>query len=364
MRVVFDHQVFAFQKYGGVSRYIVRLIEGLALQQSVDVHVCAPITVNAYLASLPRSMVTGLHLNDSDLVQKIARNIGQRAAPLLIARRKPTIVHETYYSKSPSAPRGVPVVLTVHDMIHEKFPESFAAHDPTATIKRAAVKRADQIICVSENTRQDLVAMIPEAAKKSSVVHLGFDSFADCSEMPPTAPLPFLLYVGSRAPYKNFSGLLTAFAASSSLRKNLVVRAFGGGPITAAETSLMRELRLSDKEIIYESGNDLLLAQRYRSAAAFVYPSLYEGFGIPPLEAMSAGCPVVASNRSSIPEVCGDAVAYFDPDSTDSMVSAIEEVVFSTSRRAQLATIGPERIRLFSWDQCVKQTIAIYSRFG
>jgi glycosyltransferase involved in cell wall biosynthesis len=360
MRIAFDHQVFAFQKYGGVSRYVVRLIEGIARRPTFDAHVFAPLSVNAYLAELPREIVTSLQVADSDFVQKVARNVGERLAPLLIARAKPSIVHETYYGRRASAPRGVPTVLTVHDMIHEKFPESFAADDPTAAIKRAAVRRADQIVCVSESTRRDLVAIIPEAADKTSVTRLGFDSFASSNPEPAQALPPYLLYVGSRAPYKNFSGLVAAFAASPRLRSQFVIRAFGGGPPTATDISMMREFHLTTAEIVYERGDDMVLAQRYRDAAAFIYPSLYEGFGIPPLEAMSAGCPVIASDRSSITEVCGDAAAFFIPDNTDSMVAAIEAVVFSSARQAQLVTLGHARTQLFSWDRCVDATLDVY----
>jgi glycosyltransferase involved in cell wall biosynthesis len=364
MRIVFDHQVFAFQKYGGVSRYVVRLIEGLMQRPSLELQVVAPLFVNAYLAALPRSTVTGLAIPDSDFARKVARNIDQRLAPLLIARTPPSIVHETYYARRGSAPRGVPTILTVHDMIHEKFPESFAEQDPTAAIKRAAVLRADRVVCVSESTRRDLVAIIPDAEPKTSVTRLGFDSFAlpgPAQEALPTDALPpYLLYVGSRAPYKNFGGLLAAFAASPQLRDNFVIRAFGGGAPTAADTAILDALKLADGAVIFEQGGDALLAQRYRGAAAFVYPSLYEGFGIPPLEAMSAGCPVVASDRSSIPEVCGDAAAYFIPDDTDSMRAAIESVVFDSSRRSQLILCGHARTKLFSWDRCVDATLDSY----
>lgn len=361
MRVVFDHQIFAFQKYGGISRYFVRLVESMLKHPGTTPRIIAPLHVNAYLAGLPHGVVSGLAMPFSDFNQKLARNVSQRVIRPLVARERPDIVHETYFAAQGSAPRGARTVLTVYDMIHERFADAFPAGDKTAALKRAAVLRADHVLCISESTRRDLIAEIPEAEGKASVTLLGFDSFG-------TGPggdagsgrKPFLLYVGERQRYKNFNGLLRAWAGSAKLRGAFDIRCFGGGPPTDLERALISELKVDAGAIHFESGADAALAASYRDAAAFVYPSLYEGFGIPPLEAMSTSCPVIASDRSSIPEVCGDAAAYFDPDDIESIRDVIEHTVLDSAKCDALIARGHERLKQFSWDRCAASTIAAY----
>lgn len=362
MRIVFDHQVFAFQKYGGISRYFVRLAEGITARSGNSARIIAPLHVNAYLAGLPDGIVRGTAIAASDFNQRIARNISKRIARPLLAAEKPDIVHETYFAAKGSAPRGVPTVLTVYDMIHEIFADSFAATDPTRELKRAAVRRADHILCISESTQRDLLAYIPEASGKTSVTLLGFDSFgarADTSDRP--APRrPYLLYVGERSRYKNFAGLLNAYGASDQLKRNFDIMCFGGGPASASELATIAGLGIAAGAITFLSGSDDALAASYRGASAFIYPSLYEGFGIPPLEAMSSSCPVIASNISSIPEICGEAANYFDPCDAESMRNTIESSVFDSITRADMIKKGHERLKRFSWDQCAQATIESY----
>ena len=119
-------------------------------------------------------------------------------------------------------------------------------------------------------------------------------------------------------------------------------------------------LGLGNHQLVHRAGNDQVLASLYRNAAAFVYPSLYEGFGIPPLEAMAMGCPVISSNTSSLPEVVGDAGEYFDPLSEESMMAAMERVTQSSSRSGELVELGRQQYRKFSWEKCAQETMMVY----
>jgi glycosyltransferase involved in cell wall biosynthesis len=360
MRVVFDHQVFAFQTYGGISRYFVRLAEAINGHAGHSARIVAPVHVNAYLGELPPGSVRGFRIGATDFNRKVARNVARRVAAPMIAAERPDIVHETYFAAKGSAPRGVPTVLTVYDMIHEIFADSYHPDDQTRALKRAAVRRADHVLCISASTERDLIAHIPEAAGKTSVVLLGFDSFAAPvgSEAPPERP--YLLYVGERTRYKNFTGLLRAYANAQRLHSGFDLVCFGGGAVSADERAAISELGLDAARLHFRAGDDALLARTYRGASAFIYPSLYEGFGIPPLEAMSSGCPVIAANVSSIPEVCGDAAAYFDPASPDAIAAAIEAVVFDSARSADLVARGRLRLGAFSWAHCADATLATY----
>jgi glycosyltransferase involved in cell wall biosynthesis len=170
---------------------------------------------------------------------------------------------------------------------------------------------------------------------------------------------PYLLYVGQRSGYKNFDQLLAAYAASPALHKNYDLIAFGGGVWTAAERKSIEELFLYGK-VKQLQGGDGTLADLYANAAVFVYPSLYEGFGIPPLEAMSFGCPVACSQTSSIPEIVGDASIFFDPNSSESISRALETIVTDQVLARDLVARGRIQIQLFSWDRCAQETLEVY----
>jgi glycosyltransferase involved in cell wall biosynthesis len=254
-------------------------------------------------------------------------------------------------------------VLTVYDMIHEKFPDYFSQRDQTRQIKANAVRRADHVVCISENTRQDLIAFLGVSEEKISVVHPGY-SLASQKIVAKSAKAekPFILYVGSRGRYKNFEGLLWAYAHSPLLTTEFSIICFGGGDFSAHELSLAKSLNILPGHMMNVSGSDDILAGLYATAAVFVYPSRYEGFGIPPLEAMSFGCPVVCANNSSLPEVVGDGAESFDPTDRADMRTAIERVVSSPERAQLLVDRGYERIKQFSWEKCAVSILNIYEQ--
>lgn len=365
MRIAFDHQIFGQQEYGGISRYAYELAVGLASSCGQDVAVISPLYMNRYLAGAPPVLdVHGVFMPNLPKVGRIYHAVNSLLARPAMRRYRPDIVHETYYSSRRIAPGNAKVVLTVYDMIHERFSDHFLSADPTSREKAMAVASADHVICISEQTRRDLIDLLDVDPAKTSVVHLGFKLTAQ----PQTefrieaSSRPFLLYVGSRVAYKNFDGLLRAYASSASLRRDYDLVCFGGGSLTTQEKDLLQNLGISSDCVRQVSGDDALLASYYRAASVFVYPSLYEGFGIPPLEAMSFDCPVVCSNVSSIPEVVGDAGEMFDPHNPASIRMAIEKVVDSSTLRAELIARGQQRIKLFSWERCARETLDVYRR--
>lgn len=357
MKVAFDHQIFAAQQYGGISRYFTRLASDLGAN-GVAARVFAPFHVNAYLADLPSALVHGHRINGRASAGRSFNAANHALVPLLLAREAPDIVHETYYAERRLAPKRSRVVLTVYDMIHEQRAADFGASDQTAARKRAAVARADHIICISENTRRDLIAIYPDAATRSSVTLLGFDQGSSDEVFRREGGRPYVLFVGQRGGYKNFTGLLNAYATSAALRTDFDLVAVGGQAFTAAESEAIAAQGVA-QSVRQVAADDAELRSWYRGAAVFVYPSLYEGFGIPPLEAMAAGTPVVAIAVSSIPEVCGDAAAYAD-GSAESLRAAIESVALSPTTAGQLRAAGTQRLRQFSWAKCAAETSAIY----
>jgi glycosyltransferase involved in cell wall biosynthesis len=360
LKVLFDAQIFRQQRYGGISRYFCELATRLEAMPDVTARIVAPHHRNEYLAGVPAPVVQGWHSRHWKRLGKVSRFAGRLLERRTTARMQPDVIHETYFWGSPLRHPGALKVLTVYDMIHERFPDRFDAHDHTAEAKRGAVARADHVICISHSTKRDLLALLPVPEAKVSVIHLA-SSLVPPAETAPASGAPYLLYVGDRWTYKNFLQLVEAVGASPMLRDFRIV-CFGGGALDAAEWAAIDAAGIARERVEQLHGDDTLLARLYAGAFCFVYPSLYEGFGIPPLEAMQCNCPVVCSNTSSIPEVVGDAAETFDPGEPGALRAALERLVSSETRREQLRALGHERQRQFSWDACTNETLALYRR--
>lgn len=364
MRVVYDHQIFGWQEYGGISRYFYELALEMGRQPNTEVNIVSATYINQYLAGAVNQLnLFGFLVPKIPKFGRILRILNAWIAWPLLRFLKPNILHETYYSSSSIAPKSTKVVITVFDMIHELFEDDFSRFDKTSIAKKAAIERADHVICISENTRNDLIRLFNVDPQKISVTYLGFSlNKENMQESPLVLNVPYILYVGSRSGYKNFERFMRAFVILKVKNPKLHLVCFGGGAFTRNELLLANNLGLSSGDIIQMSGADAILANLYTHAQVFVYPSLYEGFGIPPLEAMSCGCPVACSKLSSIPEVVGDAGIYFDPLSTQSMVQAIQSALENSDLRVNLINAGFERIQRFSWRQCAIETRAIYDQ--
>ena len=376
MKIAYDSQIFCQQTYGGVSRYFCEIASRIAKELSVEVSITAPMYINAYLAHVPPGIVSGFRTPKTDrfptlygaIYPGLAKRLGLLMGDWMLRAMNPDIVHETYFSPYRLGTRRPRRVLTIYDMIHEKFASSFPQTDKTARYKALAAERADHVICISESTRCDAIEILGLHPDKTSVIYLGFDlMYADgkrAGDLVSSTNNPFLLYVGNRGRYKNFLGLLEAYATSPQLRTGYRLICFGGGALNMDEQKAIHKLGLDSSQVIQLGGSDQLLASLYERASAFIYPSLYEGFGIPPLEAMSYDCPVVCSKTSSIPEVVGDAGEYFDPADVESMRAAIERVVSSDSHRKLLIAKGRARLEYFSWDRCAAETLDIYRKLA
>lgn len=359
--VIYSPEIFCWQRYGGVSRYFTELIPAvMASGWSVDVR--AGLYVNDYLDHLRNAgVVHGHELCCKKRVGKLGRTfllILNSVAFNAMLANKGGVIHQTYYS--PFATQNGRLVVTVHDFIHEKLmPERQGVWSKAA--KRNSILSAEKLIAVSEATKRDLLDLYDIPSDRVEVVHHGV-CFAE--ELPMAVDKcdtmqPYLLYVGARGGYKNFETLVQAFAASTLLRSNFRLVCFGGGKFTSNEMSLFSKLKVSES-VEWLEGDDVLLETYYRNATTLVYPSLYEGFGLPILEAMANWCPVVCSNTSSLPEVGGDAVFYFDPYHVDSLRDVLEKAVVDDGALFMLAQRGRERARSFSWQETARKTISVY----
>lgn len=361
MNIVFDHQAFCRQDCGGIVRYFFELFNFFD-RAGHHVEIRAPLYVTKYFAN-SRKKPTGILIPKFPNTALLLSKVNSSLTPFLWSQNSQVdVYHETYFTKADNCPKSAVRIITVYDMIHEKFPEMFSRLDQTNKNKAFALHRADHIISISHNTKKDLIKHFDIEADKISVVHLGHLQRNGINSHNPFLQKPYLLYVGDRQEYKNFPALLEAYADSENLKKEFCLVCFGGGAFNKKEKQLIAQLHLDKSNIIQKSGEDLFLTNLYKNAAAFVYPSLYEGFGLPPLEAMSLGCPVICSSSSSLPEVVGNAAEQFDPQNIDSLRTAIESVVFNTDHRENLISQGYAQSKLFSWEKCASKTLEIYKK--
>jgi glycosyltransferase involved in cell wall biosynthesis len=258
-----------------------------------------------------------------------------------------------------------PAVVTVHDLIHLRFPEhrTLARDGSTRAAPWARAARAARTLTVSETTRRELVERFGDVAARAVVtpnaVDERFRAAAEPSEHASTlarldlAP-GYLLFVGNPKPHKNLEALVAARARLEASRGEVLrLVLVGGTPSLASDErgSAVRSLG------VVEAAD---LPALYGGALALVVPSLWEGFGLPALEAMACGTPVVAADRGALPEVVGDAALLFDPTDADAFDAALARIVDDASLRADLARRGPDRAARFTWAETARATLSVY----
>jgi glycosyltransferase involved in cell wall biosynthesis len=363
MKIAFDYQIFSQQSYGGISRYYNSLALNLS-KLNHDITIFTGIHRNKYISSLPKGLVKGFELSKfPPKSAKLFLLANHYLTNYQIQQWNPDLIHETYYSIFKPT-NNLPRIVTAYDMVHELFPKQFKKNELVTQKKISTFNRADHIISISHNTKKDLVEFFDIPPEKITVVHLACDVFdkANSNLIDSNFKKPFLLYVGSRGGYKNFNRFLEATSKSKKLTDEFDIIAFGGGALSINEKKFIHSLGFKKDQIRQIGGDDAVLASLYQEAVAFVYPSLYEGFGMSPLEAMAYGCPVISSNASSLPEVVGDAGEYFNPEEIESIKSSIENVVYSPSRIMDLKLKGLERVDNFSWKKCSQETLKVYMK--
>lgn len=360
-RVDFDFQIFCRQAVGGVSRYFSALASELATLQSFDVRVVAPLHVNDYLRQIDGVSVYGRAIRRPPYSARLLTLANTVLLRFCRPDGDPDVVHQTFYNRSRVVIPKCPIITTVHDLIHESRPGEFSRADNMERHKREAIRRADRIICVSEYTRNDLIERYGVSEGRVTTTHLGtsLSKIADNQSFSPVQ-CPYLLYVGRRTGYKNFNSALQALSIGNNVFSDFKLVCFGGGAPTSDELADISRFGIPRERLLFTSGDDIQLAKFYRYATALIFPSLHEGFGLPVLEAMSFGCPVICSNVTSIPEVGGDAVIYFNPRDIGSISDAVRRTIYDSEMLAELRRKGIVRAQCFSWKKCALQTTDVY----
>lgn len=355
--VLYDYQIFDLQHFGGISRYHSEIMRRLNLSYDVAIR----YSINYYLTkwhlgkhlvSLPRFIYNSFCRYFEKKNFRLSKKALRRGGDYLL--------HPTYYS--PYFLQEIddhPYVVTIHDMIYEKFSDNFADSKEMVSNKAKIAHQAARIIAVSENTKKDIVEIMHIDPRKIDVIYLG-TSMKPVSRYKLKLPEKFLLYVGARTPYKNFERFIHTFSILAKEDSHLQLICTDK-QFKPSEKLLLESLGIADRTI-HIKATDRDMIELYCRAGLFVYPSLYEGFGIPILEAYACHCPVVLSNTSCFPEIAGEAGCYFDPYSEESMAEAIHSVLYDEKKRQELIQKGDERLKRYSWEKAAKETEEVYRK--
>lgn len=373
LRVAVDGVIYSYQQHGGISRILSSVLPRLcALDEDLRIELWSwkklaqPVPEHRHLThrrvpSLPTS-----RKSRPAAVQRFLRRLSARANEQLrrrtVAASDADLWHATLYWHPPGW-RGR-IVTTVYDLKEELFPQLGERRAELLRYKRDAILAADHILCISETTRRDLISCYDIAPRRLSVTPLAIEpdvyratGATGVSDLGVTGP--FILFVGRRDPFKNFDLLMEAYRRWH--RRPEIRLVLAGPPLLASERRKLEDRGIGDRLVHLPEASDSILARLYRSAEALVYPSLYEGFGLPLLEAMACGCPLVAARIPSSTELASGVAVFFEPAEPDSLVEALEAAV-TEGRASPRVAEGLARSARYSWDETARSTLEIYRK--
>ena len=362
MKIFFDYKIFFQQKYGGVSKYFIKLFENLSQFDQNIVRIISPIYKNKYLRSISnKNFVKFLYLKkDYRYTEYLGSFLNESFTKSYLYFYKPDILHLTYYSNKFCYKKKFPIVITVYDLIYEKF---YKEYNYDRNLKRHFLEIADHIICISNNTKKDLQYFYDIEDSKISVIHLGIDrpQFSYLKKI--KIKNPYILYVGDRRRYKNFFKFILAFSLSKFLKNNFNIVCFGGGDFTKEEINFFEKNGINLNNILQFNGSDDYLNEFYKNSSLFVFPSIYEWFGLPIIEALNMNCAVACSNTNIFKEVGRDLVNYFDPLDEISIKKVMENTILNIkNEKIKINENSKRLLALFSWEKCAKETSYVYKK--
>lgn len=352
MKIIYDNIIFTLQKHGGISVVWNELLKRI-IKNGLD-YVCTNCSYEGNQLSLN-------NIIPNEKKEKIRSKKYLNVVRYLHCNKKRNykyIFHSSYYRFAND--KNAINITTVHDFIYELYKNGIRKWIHSWQ-KGRAIKHADYIICISENTKNDLLKFYPKTDKnKIKVIYNGvsedyFICDSLCNSIIPFEKNSYILFVGSRAKYKNFYFAVSAVAKT---KYNLVIV---GAPLNKKEEDFVMDCFKGEKRFFCAKFIDnKSLNILYNNAFALLYPSEYEGFGIPILEAQKAGCPVIAYNRSSIPEVIGDNKLLINTTDTDKEVLERINIIENIYNRNEIIEKGLENSKRFSWDKMYEETLNLY----
>lgn len=343
INVGFDKQIFLLQKHGGIRSYFTNLINIFANDASYGIK---PILL------FPKSKKINLFDNDGSSIGNVKY---KDKITISLNRKDISLIHNTYYLPLVhNLYPNIKKITTIHDMIPEVIDSNNFLYN-SHFAKKTYFKKSDAIIAVSDSTLRDLRTIYGDTNKLIKRIYHGVDH----SKFFPIKNLQkqsYLLYVGKRNSYKN--GEL-AIRAIEFLPKEIKLICVGGGKFTKKELDLIASKNLTER-VRQVSASELTLANLYREATALIITSQIEGFGLPALEAMASGCPVLAAASTCMKEICGDSAAFFKPNLIDDLVYKIEKILGNSDFSQLLHNKGLLHAAGFSWEECARKTAELY----
>lgn len=371
MTIYVDGIIYSLQKSGGITRYTNELIIGLLNQGNKVVLIMYPNPLNYPLSHTNLKIIEGKSLFKGNIKFKkyldyfLCKHRTKRY--LREHGTKNDIFHSTYLTHYKNL--KIPQVITVLDTTREKFPDSFDHYSNKifSHLTKGAIKRADAIICISRQAADDLSKYYKLDKKKINIIYLGVNSSfktrtqeeKDVFRISKGLSKPYLLYTGTRARYKNFERFAEAFAKWKNKNDFLLV-VVGGGKFTTEELNFFDRLGIRSNIMNFDfATTEEELTMFYGSACAFVFPSLSEGFGLPLLEAMASGIPILASDIPVFREIAQDIPLYFDPYNRESIIDALNR---SLKDNRQKIEAGIRLVKKFTWENTINETIKVYNK--
>lgn len=362
IEVLYDYQVLRFQQYGGISRYFYEIYTSFRTKyiDKMWVNISVLFSCNHYFIPYVRryekspKYVCKL-LNYCKIIFHICGHY--------LSGHPYDVIHPTYYfpgylSFIPAfIRRKSKLVITVYDMIYEMF---YPQEKSIAKKRKDIILGADGIIAISQKTKEDIMSIYPDIPdQKIRVIYLGNSMKEPMCKNKIQFPKRYILMVGNRDFYKNGTIVFRALKRIRNIFGDIQLLCVGGGSFNDDEINILNELKL-EKAVIHMSLDGDGIYYAYRYASCLIFPSLYEGFGLPILEAFYCECPVILSNASCFPEIAQDGALYFEPDNVDELVEKIQLVVGNREISDKLIEKGKQRLQFFSWDKTAAETYEFY----
>ncbi len=368
MKIILEPQIFDDQEFGGISRYHSEIYKRLENNKEVEFILPLLYTENLHIKDVVKRQTPAFKkflIKHNIFRRKVLRRLKRnnlKNANKVLEKGNYDLVIPTYYSTYFLEYIGdKPFVLTVYDMIHELFPQYFDEEDDTSKRKKILIEKATRIIAVSQNTKRDILKFFPHIDEnKIDVIYHGYTPLQlkkECKVLPKR----YLLYVGNRHHYKNFHFFLKS--VSNLLKEDETLFAFfaGGYPFRKEEQKMIDDLGITDK-VIQHRFDDEELSSIYSNALCFIFPSEYEGFGIPVLESMSNKCPIILPKHSSFPEVAGEAGIFYELNNAKDLEEKIKYTIENKEFREEHIRLGLEQVKKFSWDEAALQCLETYKK--
>lgn len=349
------------QNFGGISRYFFELInnsEKVGYQHDLSLM----LTSNEYLLE-SKNVVSSVNIPiaQHSKLYRFTNQINKKYSQAKIKFGSYDVFHPTFYEDYFIGKIKRPYVITIYDLINERYPQYFQANDEFIARKKALMENASRVIAISENTKKDIIEYFNISESKIDVTYLAESLSPIQSSIVNNLPARYLLFIGKRGGYKNFDCMYKGVKDLLTKDNDLCLVCAGGGGFSAAELEQFRKDKVDHKIKYISFSKNEELKFLYENAVCFIFPSLYEGFGIPVLESFASGCVACISQSSSLKEIGGKAALYFDPNSSDDIKRVVEQTL-SLSKGNKFVDEGLQELKKYNWKKTTEQTLDVYKK--